>query len=314
MLRFTISSRHSFWDASLFEAFTPTKLWKNVSGKGGVAYKEVPRNFQDCITATHPKTEERLRWYPFQRELWVGEKRVPMLCDILYTHYMPKHMLDDNERIMYAATKQNRDPEEVALELWKMRKLRLTMAQILRIKLKGHWLRQPAGSWRDMERFFLINIGKAIGELAMNMYYTDSFDPVIMYSHKYHFGDVLDAVLLRALREHRHYIMTEVVVHNSIPRSRLPGVLESCKFPLEKLEPCLFEELKLKVAVMALIAKEEGYVIDHAEDPGHDYAGMLVHCFQSFDSERVSMNIEKIELDTDLAKKFLRHYLETYVN
>lgn len=303
----------SLWEGPQMEHLNWGRLWARMSGgRQGLTVRKVPRNLHGYVEELHPRTDEVLRWYPYKNELTVDGKAKPTFMDILNTHYFPKPM-DDAERCKYVAEKYGRDEEEVASEMFRMRRLKMGVAQSVRMKLKGRGFRQPTGVWEGIDRDYMIASAGAAQALGMAFYNNNSFEPTIIWSKHFQFGDCIDLMLNKPLRTSLQYCLGEVVVHRTIPRSRLPGIKGSCKYPLEDLEPCLYDALKLKLAVMAYIAKKEAYVVDTMVDGGHRYLGCIMHITQvpHCPEKSVVHELEAVDLDLDLAERWLFHYNET---
>lgn len=244
----------------------------------------------------------------------VNGRLIPTFTDVLYEHYFPRH-LNDDERVKYIALKTGRSELEVAEEVFLMRKIKLFCAQLLRNKLRNRPVRMPEGmDYSGIERKYTIGISRVALQLGMSMYSTHAFDPILLYSSHYGLGECLDTIVTKQLRTSNQYLMVEIVVHRGVSRTRFPQITEDAKFPLSHIEPCTYEAIKLKMAVGAVLAKEEFHVVDHMFDKGHRYGGMLIHLYpNSSDPEVIDHHIEHVEIDMDHAKMLLKHYFDTYV-
>lgn len=301
------------WEGPYMEHMTWGRFWTRMSGgKQGLTYKSMPRQLHGYIETQHPRTDELLKWFPYKNELSVNDKLKPTFSDILHTYYWPA-TLDDAQRVSYVAEKTGRTEEEIASNVFKMRRLKMGIAQSIRMKLRGKGLRVPHGNWDDRDSRYLAASGAAAQALGMSFYNNPSFEPTLIWSNHFQFGDCIDMLLNKPLRTSLQYCLVEVCVHKSIPRCRLADVKGSCKFPLDQLEPCLYEELKMKLSVMAYIARKEAYVVDTFVDGGHRYLGCIMHFFEMPDdpSRTVNYELESVDLDLDLAEKWLFHYHET---
>ena len=74
------------------------------------------------LEATHPRTDEILRWYPYKNEITVAGAQKPTLTDIL-----PRcpEQLSEAERVKYVSEKCGRSEDEIAAEIFRMRQLKL---------------------------------------------------------------------------------------------------------------------------------------------------------------------------------------------
>lgn len=255
-----------------------------------------------------------VRWFPYKQQITVNGRYVPTFKDVLYTHYFP-YDLSDDERVQYVSVKTNRTELEVAEEIFLMRKIKIFAAQILRNRLRSKPMRMPEGmDYSGMERRYSIGVSRVAQMMGTSMYGTETLEPCIMYSPMLNMGDCVDLIITKQLRTSLQYLLCDVVVHKSIPRSRLPHIRDNPRAPLEHLEPCMMEYIKLRLAVWALIAKQEQYVVDHEYDPGHRYGGCLIHLYPSpLDNQTIDNHVEHIEFDSDLAQKWIRHYHDHHI-
>ncbi|KAH9580100.1 hypothetical protein LSM04_008068 [Trypanosoma melophagium] len=309
-------NRMSIWDSPVFEHNPLTRYWKRMMNKSGetLSSQSIPRHIHGYVEATNPRTESLVRWFPYKKEMTVDGRYVPTMADVIYTHYFPRELSDD-ERVKYISLKTGRSEVEVAEELFLMRKMKLFVAQLLRNKLRSRPLRMPQGvEYTGIERRYTLGISKVAQAMGMSMYSTKSYDPTIVYSPYYDIGDCVDCICTKQLRTSLQYLFCEIALHRGIARSRLTDVIGDPKEPLQHLEPCLYEFIKLRLAVLALISKQEHYVVDHQFDGGHRYGGCLIHLFPSpLDPELIEHEVEHIELDLDLAQRWLKHYYDNYV-
>lgn len=277
--------------------------------------QSIPRHIHGYLEGSNPRTESLVRWYPYKQQLTVNGAYVPTFHDVLYSHYFPREMNDD-ERVKYAALRSGRSELEVAEEMFLMRKIKLFTAQLLRNKLRSRPLRMPDGvEYSGIERRYTLGISKVAQAMGMSMYSTQSYEPLIMYSPYLKFGDCIDLVVTKQLRTSQQYLLCDIVVHKGIAKSRLPQVQENPAPPLDHLEPCLYEFIKLRLAVFSLIAKQEHYVVDHQYDTGHRYGGCLIHLFPSpLDPEIIDHEVQHIEVDLNLAQAWMKHYHDNYIS
>ncbi|AAZ12028.1 hypothetical protein, conserved [Trypanosoma brucei gambiense DAL972] len=306
----------SMWDNPAFEHNPLTRYWKRMMKRSGetLTSHSIPRHIHGYIESSNPRTECLVRWFPYKQQMTVDGRYVPTLGDIIYTHYFPKQ-LDDDQRVKYVALKTNRSELEVAEELFLMRKMKLFVSQLLRNKLQNRPLRMPDGvDYSGIERRYTLGIAKVAQAMGMSMYRSQSYDPTVVYSPYLDFGDCIDCVCTKQLRTSSQYLLCEVAVHRGIARSRLTDVTEDPKEPLSHLEPSLYEFVKLRLGILAVAAKQEHYVVDHMFDGGHRYGGCLIHLFPSpLDPEIIDHEVEHIELDLDLARRWMKHYYDHYV-
>ncbi|EPY39161.1 hypothetical protein AGDE_04768 [Angomonas deanei] len=193
--------------------------------------------------------------------------------------------------------------------------MKLFCAQLLRNKLRSRPLRMPEGvEYSGIERRYTLGVSKVAQAMGMSMYSTQTYEPLIVYSPNLNLGDCVDLVVTKQLRTAQQYLMCDVVVHKGIPRSRLTNVRSSPKEPLQDVEPCLFQYIKLRLAVMCLVAKQEHYVVDHQFDGDHRYGGCLIHLFPSpLNPEMIDHEVEHIEVDLELASTWMKHYYDHYI-
>jgi hypothetical protein len=304
----------TLWDTPLSEQVPFIHYWKHVDGKTGTNFaQQIPRSVNGCLEAIQPRTQENIKWFPYRDEYYVNNKSVPSFRDVLHTHYFPP-MPTDDERIAYIAEKTGRKPIDVAAEMFKMRRLRLGIAQSLRDKIKGKWFRSPLATWSTIEKNYLDSTLKVAQAFGADFYSNQNFDPYLVYSPTYNFAETVDMVFNKQFRTKQQYLLIEVVVHNTVPRSRLPNVKGTVREPISHLEPCLHAAIKLKLEVMAQILKEENYVTDHPYDTGHAYQGCIVHLHKGYEHGEVLFNLEPTELDKDMGRTWLAHYKEHHVD
>ncbi|RNF11352.1 hypothetical protein TraAM80_00989, partial [Trypanosoma rangeli] len=147
--------------------------------------------------------------------------------------------------------------------------------------------------------------------MGMSMYSTQSYDPTIVYPPHYDFGYSIDCICTPQLRTATQYLLCEVTVHRGIARGRLANATSDPKEPLSHLEPCLFEFIKLRLAILALVAKPKHYVVDHQFDGGNRYGSCLIHLFPSpLDPELIDHEVQHIELDLDLVQRWMKHHYD----
>eukprot|EP00796_Vickermania_ingenoplastis_P005421 gene5421-3906_t len=308
--------RASIWDSPMFEHNPLTRYWKRMMTQTGttLSSQSIPRHIHGYLEGQNARTESMLRWFPYKEQLTVNGSYVPTFRDVLYKYYFPRE-LNDDERVKYVAIKTGRSELEVAEEMFLMRKIKLFTAQLLRNKLRSRPLRMPDGvDYSGIERRYTLGISKVAQAMGMSMYSTQSYEPVIMYSPYLQFGDCVDLIATKQLRMSQQYLLCDIVVHKGISRSRLPCIRESPQPPLENVEPCLYEFIKLRLAVCSLVAKTEQYVVDHQYDTGHRYGGCLIHLFPSpLDPDVIDHEVEHIEFDLELASSWMKHYYDHYI-
>ncbi|KAG8346291.1 hypothetical protein TRVL_02890 [Trypanosoma vivax] len=306
----------SMWDIPIFEHNPLTRYWKRMMKSTGetLTSQSIPRHIHGYLEASNPRTECLVRWFPYKQQMTVNGRYVPTLSDIIYTHYFPRQ-LDDDERVKYVAIKTGRTELEVAEELFLMRKMKLFVSQLLRNKLLNRPLRMPEGmDYSGVERRYTLGISRVAQLMGMSMYRSLSYDPAIVYSPYADFGDCIDCICTKQLRTATQYLLCEIVVHRGIARSRLVDVVGDAKEPLSHIEPCLFEFIKLKLAILAHVAKQEHYVVDHIMDGGHRYGGCLIHLYPSpLDPGVIDHETQHLELDLDLARRWMKHYYDQYI-
>lgn len=304
------------WDSPMFEHNPLTRYWKRMMTQTGTTLgsQSIPRHIHGYLEGSNARTESMLRWFPYKEQLTVNGVFTPTFRDVLYDHYFPRELSDD-ERVRYTAIKTGRTELEVAEEIFLMRKIKLFTAQLLRNKLRSRPLRMPDGvEYSGIERRYTLGISKVAQAMGMSMYSTQSYEPVIMYSPYHNFGDCIDLIVTKQLRTAQQYLLCDIVVHRGISRARLPNIERSPQPPLEDIEPCLYEYIKLRLGVFSLIAKQEHYVVDHQYDTGHRYGGCLIHLFPSpLDPETIDHEVQHIELDLERATQWMKHYYDHYV-
>lgn len=304
------------WDNPFFEHNPLLRYWKKVINVNGAALSagSIPRHIHGYIEGTIPRTESLLRWFPYKQEMTVDHRVIPTFTDILYTHYFPRH-LNDDERVKYAAIKSGRSELEVAEEIFLMRKIKLFSAQLLRNKLKNRPVRMPEGmNYSGIERNYTLGVSRLALEMGMSMYSTHSFDPILIYSPNFNMTECCDIIVTKQLRTSQQYLFGEIVVHRGISRCRFPHITEDAKDPIAHIEPCTYEAIKLKMTICALLAKQEHLVVDHVFDTNHQYNGMLIHLFpHPNDKDFIDHHVEHVQLDLDLGRTLLKHYLDNYV-
>ena len=303
---------NNIWEIPIFEQIPFLRHWKVHSGPGGQYARDMPRTIHGCYEMNQPRSGESLKYYPYRGDLAVNNVPRMTVSQMLATHYFPA-MLDDDRRVNYVAEKSGRSEDDVAQELFRMRRLRLGLCQSLRNKIKGQWFRMPVATWSATEKAYMNGMLLAAQIFGMDFYSNQSLDPYIIYSPYYMLGECVDAIFNKQNRSSLNYIMVEVAVHNSIPMARLPGVKGSCKEPIEDIEPCLFEFLRMKMSIAALFAKAECYVVDHQFDKGHHYNGAIVHLRKGADPTEVLQEVITVEFDLKRAKDLLDHYYTNHV-
>ncbi|EPY29995.1 hypothetical protein AGDE_09665 [Angomonas deanei] len=257
-MRRTACSRMSMWDSPGFEHNPLTSYWKKMMKTSGASLtsQSIPRHIHGYLEGSNPRTESHIRWFPYKEQMTVDGKYVPTFKDVLYSYYFPQE-LNDDERVKYASIKTGRSELEIAEEIFLMRKMKLFCAQLLRNKLRSRPLRMPEGvEYSGIERRYTLGVSKVAQAMGMSMYSTQTYEPLIVYSPNLNLGDCVDLVVTKQLRTAQQYLMCDVVVHKGIPRSRLTNVRSSPKEPLQDVEPCLFQYIKLRLAVMCLVAKQ----------------------------------------------------------
>lgn len=309
--------RMNIWDIPIFEHTPLLRFWKKTISNNGTALSSgsIPRHIHGYIEGTNKRTESLIRYFPYKNEITVDGKPVPSFNDILYSHYFPPH-LNDDERVKYTAVKTGRTEQDVAEEVFLMKKMKLICAQVLRNKLNNRPMRMPQGvSYSGLERKYTMGTARVALDLSSATYSTHSFDPMLIYSPQYGFAEPVDIVIEKQLRTTLQYLMGEIIVHKGFARARYAQVKDDPKEPLTHIEPCLFEAMKLKMAVCAILAKDEQYVTDHVFDGGHKYGGCFIHLFPDpRDPDVIDNHIEHVELDLELGMKFLKHYYDNYVS
>lgn len=300
------------WESGVPEMTNLGRFWKSFSGGPSMTFKSVPRYLHGYIETAHPRTELGIRWYPYKQEMTYNSNFVPTFRDVLYTHYFPRP-LDDDQRVAYVAEKTGRSEVDVANEMFKMRRMRLLVGQSIRMKLMGKVMTPPQGmDYSAFEKKYYHASIEGARKLGLSWMFCHSFDPVCIYSPHYGFGDAVDCIFERNMRTSLQYTLTDVVVHKGIPRARLPSVKEDPKPPLQNIEPCLWEEYRLKFSVLANIVKQEQYVTDHFLDPGHVYQGMVLHAYPDHEGV-VQLEPIMVPVDMEYGKAFLQHYYENFV-
>ncbi|CAM40488.1 conserved hypothetical protein [Leishmania braziliensis MHOM/BR/75/M2904] len=306
----------SMWDSPVFEHNPLTRYWKKMMDRTGttLSSQSIPRHIHGYLEGSNARTESHIRWFPYKQEMTVEGRYVPTFKDVIYTHYFPKEFNDD-ERVKYISIKTSRSELEVADEIFLMRKMKLFTAQLLRNKLRNRPLRMPQGvDYSGIERRYTLGISKVAQAMGMSMYSTNSYDPVLMYSPYLDMGDCVDLILTKQLRTSLQYLFCEIAVHRGIHRARLPHVKGEPKEPLQQIEPCFYQFIKLRLAVLSLIAKQEQYVVDHYFDGNHRYGGCLIHLFPSpLEPDIIDHHVEHIELDLELAQTWMKHYYDHYI-
>lgn len=308
--------RMTVWDTPIFEHNPLTRYWKRMMTATGhtLTSQSIPRHIHGYLEGTNQRTEAQLKWFPYKQELTANGRYTPTFKDVLYTHYFPSE-LDDDRRVKYISIKTGRSEVDIAEEIFLMRKIKLFSAQLLRNKLRNRPLRMPEGvDYSGVERRYTVGISHVAQAMGMSMYSTQSYEPLIMYSPYLDFGDCVDLVVTKQLRTAQQYLLCDIVVHKRIPRARHPHIKENPKAPLSEIEPCMYQYIRLRLAVLSLIAKQEQYVVDHKFDGNHRYGGCLIHLFPSpLDPTEIDNEVEHIELDLELADRWMKHYYDHYV-
>lgn len=289
------------------------RWYKHGGGTGQTYAKALPRTVHGFYEQEQPHTCEIIRWYPYKLEMTVNGVRKPTVTQVLMEEYFPK-MLSEDERIDYVHQKTGRTHEDLMMELFRMRRLRLALSQTLRDKLKGRWFRQVPGDWNRLEKLYLLHAYTAGQGFGMDFYNNNSFDPYLMYSPHFHIGDNVDAIFNKQYRTQLAYTLVEIVNHRTVPRARFPDVKGSCKEPIADVEPSLYELIRLKMSIMAVLAKQEQYVMDNPLDGNHMYRGVIVHFFRGSDPEEILHDYHPIELDLKLGLEWLMHYQKKFVS
>lgn len=306
----------NMWDSPVFEHNPMSRYWKRMMNQTGTSLssQSIPRHIHGYIEGSNQRTEAMLRWFPYKQQMTVDGRYIPTFKDTLYTHYFPKE-LNDDERVKYVALKTGRAEVDIAEEVFLMRKMKLFTAQLLRNKLRSRPMRMPEGvDYSGIERRYTLGIAKVAQAMGMSMYSTQSYEPLVMYSPYLDMGDCVDLVVNKQLRTAQQYLLCDVVVHKGIPRSRMPHIRDSPNAPLEGIEPCLYQYIRLRLAVLCCIAKDEHYVVDHKFDGDHRYGGCLIHLFPNpLDPEVIDHEVEHIEVDNELARAWMKHYYDHFV-
>ncbi|EPY30876.1 hypothetical protein STCU_03827 [Strigomonas culicis] len=315
-MRSSASLRMSMWDSPFFEHNPLTRYWKKMMNQSGTSLtsQSIPRHIHGYLEGSNPRTEALLRWFPYKEEMTVNGRAVPTFKDVLYSYYFPREFTDD-ERVKYISIKREERSWRLRMRSFLMRKIKLFTAQLLRNKLRSRPLRMPEGmDYSGIERRYTLGISKVAQAMGMSMYSTQTYEPLIMYSPTLDLGDCADLVVTKQLRTSQQYLLCDIVVHRGIPRARLPNVRADPKPPLQDLEPCLYQFMKLRLAVLCQIAKQEQYVVDHQFDSGHRYGGCVIHLFPSpLDPEIIDHEVEHIEVDLELARTWMKHYYDHYI-
>lgn len=303
----------TMWDTPIFEQTVMGKWWKR-DGTSSLTHRSIPRSVNGFQEAIHPETQKTIRYYPYKKEMTFDGRQVPTFYDVLYTHYFPRE-LNDDERVKYVALKSNRTEVDVAEEIFMMRKMKLFCAQSLRNKIAGKAFRMPDGlDFSGLERNYLAGTVRVAQSFGTSMYNNHSFESTLVYSPTYDLGDSIDMIFQKNLRLSLQYLLCDVSTNRSIHRTRLPTVKGECKYPLEGMEPCLYEAMKLRLAVLALVAKAEGFVTDHDMDGDHKYSGCIIHFTQKpTEPDYVDDLCISEDLNLPLAQKWLDHYYRNYV-
>lgn len=306
----------NIWDNPFFEHSPLTRFWKKAVSVNGstLTVGSIPRHIHGYIETTNARTESLIRWFPYKQEITVDHRVIPTFMDVLYTHYFPNH-LNDDERVKYIALKSGRSELEVAEEIFLMRKIKIFCAQLLRNKLKNRPVRMPEGmNYSGIERRYTMGVSRVAMEMGMSMYSSHGFEPMLIYSPHFNMTESIDILVTKQLRTSNQYLFGEIVVHRGLPRTRLPQIVEDPKDPISHIEPCLYEAIRLKLTIAAILAKEEHLVVDHMFDCGHKYNGIIIHLFPNHsDPDFIDHTAEHVELDLDLGRNLLKHYHETYV-
>lgn len=318
MIRGTRRLAISPFDSPLFDAIPFAKFWKGPSAGGdgleGQTHRAIPRHIHGYFESYHPRTQQHIQYYPYKKEMSVDGVLVPTVMDIIYMYYFPRELTDD-ERIRYVSLKSNRTEEDVAEELFQMRRLKMFAAASLRNKVAGKPFRLPEGSdFSARERSYLIGSARAAQVFGTNFFTNHSYQPTILYSPNYGIGDCIDGLFEKSMRLSLQYVLIDVVTHRAVPRVRLPTVKGESRYPLESVEPCLYEALRLRLAILALIAQKEQYVVDHEMDTHHKYSASIVHLNPVLDSPtEIDASCYVEDLDLELGQKVLDHYYRNYV-
>ena len=318
MIRRTRLMALSAWDNPMFDATGLGRFWKGPASGGdgaeGVSHRAIPRHIHGYYESHQPRTQQQIKYFPYKKEMTVDGVQVPTIMDIIYMYYFPRELTDD-ERIRYVSLKTERNEEDVAEELFQMRRLKLFAAQSLRNKVSGKPFRMPDGAdFSARERSYLLGSARAAQVFGINFFTNHSFQPTIIYSPNYNIGDCVDCIFEKCMRLSLQYVMVDVVTHKSIPRVRLPTVKGESRYPLEVVEPCLYEALRLRLAIIAILAKKEHYVVDHEFDTNHKYSGSIVHLSPVLDSPtEIDASCYVEDLDLELGQKVLDHYYRNYV-
>jgi hypothetical protein len=267
----------------------------------------VPRTIHGFYEVPNPRSQQIVRYYPYRHDLSVDGKFKPTVTQAIQS-YFPKFILDDDTRVKYVSEKTGQSADEVAKDIFKMRKIKMLVAQAIRTRMRGTYYRLPFGDLDKVEKEFCTVAANCASELGQEFWCGQCFDPYVLYSSEYDLGDHIDIIMNKPLRDKLMYCLVEIVVHKGLAQARFPDVVGPCKEPLEDMEPSTLELTKLKMACMALIYRKEQYVIDCILDGGHSYRGMIFHIYHSFARDEVLFNIKDVELDLKRAKKFLDHW------
>jgi len=300
------------WDTAFMEHMPFMKMWKDLV-PGGNALRASPRTLHGYYESPHPRTQDLCRYFPFKQEITVNGSLVPSIHEILKKHYFPGGQTDD-QRINYVVQKTGQEVDDVAKKMFEMRYLRNACAQQMRIKIKGE-ARNVMGNFDIREKEYLLQATLGAAGINKNMFINNNFDPIIAFSPYYRCTAFLDVVSNRQAKSDLIYLLTDVVLDETIPRSRLCHVKEPCRGPCSHLEPSIYNMHVVRQSMTAHILKMENYVVDNMGDggpQGHSYLGCLLHIHKTSDLTELTHTLEPLTLDLKLGREVLHHYRMTY--
>jgi hypothetical protein len=314
MLRRTRRASWSVFETPVFEQIPLLRLFTSSDTSGTQFARGLPRNVNGFIEGCQPRYGGSIKWYPYRQEVTVNDTPVPTISDTLNQHYFPPSKNDD-EKLLYVQEKTGRPLEELAQELFQMRRVKLIGAQSLRDKVRGSWFRAPVVNYNKLEKKYMDETLKIAQLFSMDFFCNGSYDPTLVHSPHYELCEPVDAIFHKQLRERYIYMLIDVVVHKSIPSSRMPchqGL--KCQEPIADIEPCLMEHYKLKLSAAANIIIEEKYVADQPWDTNHKYHACLIHIRPCHvEPQFLVHDVIPLELDLPRGREWLDHHYKARV-
>jgi hypothetical protein len=318
IMSFSLTRRLLWAENPAADNRTTTRIWNTLSGSSGgnspfIRYKAIPRHLNGYFDGMAPRTSAQLRWYPYKQELTVSNQRA-MTVDDMLSLYLPP-MLNDDERVKYTSLKLNRSEQEVAMQIFEMRRLKQIVAQTVRNKVKAKsWRLVDGQSLTEQERRFQLQAIVESTALETCFLQGHSFEPFVVYSPHYEVGGCIDLLGECPRKIACRYYITEVRVDKSISTGIFPDCIGMPKFPLHNFEPSIFNIIMLKLSVLAVICKQEHYVNDNHLDIGHDYQGIIFHVTEDLTNRRkMKSGILNEACNMDLARTLLEHHYEHHV-